>query len=68
MFDNEQNNELIEKIKEKLTPLEQQVFELKINNFNYNEIAEILDKDSKSIDNALQRIKNKIKDKIMLTK
>jgi RNA polymerase sporulation-specific sigma factor len=68
IFDNEQNNELIEKIKNNLTPLEQQVFELKINNFNYNEIAEILDKDSKSIDNALQRIKNKIKDKIMLTK
>lgn len=68
MFDNEQNNELIEKIKSHLTPLEQQVFELKINNFNYNEIAEILDKDSKSIDNALQRIKNKIKEKILLTK
>lgn len=68
MFDNERNNELIETIKSHLTPLEQQVFELKINNFNYNEIAEILDKDSKSIDNALQRIKNKIKEKILLTK
>jgi len=68
MFDNEQNNELIDKIKNQLTPFEQQVFELKINNFNYNEIAEILDKDSKSIDNALQRIKIKIKEKILLTK
>ena len=45
-----------------LTDLEFQVFELKRNGFNYKEIAEILDKDQKSIDNALQRIRIKMKE------
>lgn len=53
--------ELIKKIEESLTDFETMVFELKISNFSYKEIAEILDKDSKSIDNAIQRIKIKIK-------
>lgn len=44
-----------------LTSLEECVFRLKIQNFNYKEIADILDKDEKSIDNAIQRIKTKIK-------
>ena len=49
------------KIIDKLTPLEECVFLLKIQNFDYKEIANILDKDNKSIDNAIQRIKTKIK-------
>lgn len=52
---------LLKQIKEKLTDLEEQVFELLISGFKYNEIASILDKDTKSVDNAIQRIKNKIK-------
>ena len=32
-----------------------------INGFKYKEIAEILDKDEKSIDNTIQRLKSKIK-------
>lgn len=52
--------ELYNKIISKLTDLEECVFVLKIQNFNYKEIAEILDKDSKSIDNAIQRVKTKI--------
>ena len=36
-----------------------------ISGFKYKEIAEILDKDEKSIDNTIQRIKAKIK-KILL--
>lgn len=55
---------LIEQAKAVLTPLELQVFELKINGFQYKEIAEMLDKDPKSIDNAIQRIKNKLKEYI----
>ena len=50
--------------KEVLTDFEVQVFELKLSGFDYKEIAEILDKDQKSIDNALQRIKNKLKKEI----
>ena len=52
---------LLLKIKENLTDLEEQVFELFISGFKYKEISEILDKDHKSIDNAIQRIKSKIK-------
>ena len=59
-----QNDELINiytKIIEKLTDLEECVFILKIQDFSYKEIASILDKDIKSIDNSIQRIKNKLK-------
>lgn len=57
--DKEGKKETFEKIRNELTDFEYQVLELKINNFNYNEIAVILDKAPKSIDNALQRIKRK---------
>jgi len=53
--------DLYNKIIDKLTSLEECVFILKIQNFDYKEIASILDKDAKSIDNAIQRIKSKIK-------
>lgn len=61
MIDIELENDLIERIKEVLTDLEEQVFELLISGFKYKEIAEILDKDQKSIDNAIQRLKTKIR-------
>lgn len=48
-----------EKIKNKLTTFEDQVFSLMLSGFKYKEIADILDKDSKSIDNAIQRIRTK---------
>ena len=61
LVDNETTEEMIKKMSENLTDFEQQVFELKRNGFNYKEIAEILDKDSKAIDNAIQRIKAKLR-------
>lgn len=64
VIDNEQEVELINNIKKRLTDFEVQVFELKISNFNYKEIAEILDKSPKAIDNALQRIKTKVKEEL----
>ncbi len=57
----EQEAELKATINKLLTPLEQQVFELKLNNFSYKEIATILGKSYKSIDSTIQRIKNKLK-------
>lgn len=57
----EEFRELYEKIVKELTDLEECVFKLKIQDFSYREIAMILDKDEKSIDNAIQRIKNKIR-------
>ena len=59
--DFEHELELTMHIKESLTDFEEQVFELKIAGFDYHEIADVLDKDTKSVDNALQRIRNKIK-------
>jgi RNA polymerase sporulation-specific sigma factor len=64
IVNSETEGELLDKVKKILTDFEWQVFELKINGFNYHEIADMLDKDDKSIDNASQRIKNKINSKI----
>lgn len=61
LLDTENFNELIELAKKELTEFELQVFELRISEFGYKEIADILDKETKSIDNALQRIKSKLK-------
>jgi RNA polymerase sporulation-specific sigma factor len=61
LISDEYINELVKKAEDVLTSFELAVFELKINNFEYKEIAEILDKDIKSIDNALQRIKVKMR-------
>jgi RNA polymerase sporulation-specific sigma factor len=61
LINNEREEELILSVKKHLTDLESQVFDLKLNYFNYKEIAEILDKDPKTIDNAIQRIRNKAK-------
>lgn len=64
VFDYENSHELREKIEKILTEFEMQVFELKLAGFTYVEISEILDKDKKQIDNAIQRIKTKIKDSL----
>ena len=52
---------LIKKLNEKLTDYESQVFELKKDGFDYKEIADILEKEPKAIDNTIQRIKIKLK-------
>lgn len=61
MMDEEDYQELIETIKSTLSDFEVQVFELMISNFNYVEIANLLDKTPKQIDNTIQRLKAKIK-------
>ena len=60
----ERERDILNKAASVLTYFEIQVFELKINGFNYKEIAEILDREVKAIDNALQRIKTKLKKQI----
>ena len=57
----ELEEDLLKRIKDVLTDFEEQVFELIISGFKYKEIASILDKDQKSIDNAKERIKTKIR-------
>lgn len=60
----EKKNELYDFIEKTLTPLEKEVFDLKINGFDYKEISRLLNKSYKSIDSAIQRIRTKIKNNI----
>ena len=61
MTEEEEYEELLSEIKKALTPAEEQVFDLLITGLNYRDIAEILDKELKQVDNAIQRIKIKIR-------
>ena len=57
-----ENVEAIEKIIETdLSPFERQVLELSMTGMGYGEIAKLLGKDGKSTDNALTRVKSKIR-------
>lgn len=55
----EEEKQLYAIIVDKLSSFEKQVFDLKIKNFSYKEISELLNVDTKKIDNAIQRIKQK---------
>jgi len=60
--------EIIRSCKSKLSSYEQEVFELMISEYSYQDIAEILGESPKKIDNTIQRIKRKIKDVIATLK
>lgn len=57
----EEETVLLSKIKEDLSTSEQEVFNLLLKGLSYKEIAKILDKNEKQIDNTIQRIRNKVK-------
>jgi RNA polymerase sporulation-specific sigma factor len=52
---------LEEWIEQELSTFERQVLELRLTGLGYVEIAHVLNRDEKSTDNALQRIRNKLK-------
>ena len=58
-FGKEYTEAFVEQLKENLSALENHVLYLHLMDTDYRKIAELLDKSPKSIDNALQRIKNK---------
>lgn len=60
VISNENKNSLERKISDSLSSLEKNVLSLYLRGKSYAEIASIIGKDEKSIDNALQRIKKKI--------
>ena len=63
LFIDKEYNEAIEQLlKDKLSDWENRVLYLHLKGEDYRSIAKLLDKSPKSIDNALQRIKNKIFD------
>lgn len=53
--------ELITEIENSLSKSEYEVYSLMINGLKYDEIAELLNKNLKSVDNTIQRVRNKIK-------
>lgn len=64
VIDKENANILEQKLLQELSSFERQVLDLYLTGMKYTQIARVLNKDEKSTDNALQRIKNKLK-KIM---
>ena len=64
LLEHETIKRLEEGIKEKLSGLEQEVLSLFLDGKSYGEIGEMLGKDTKAVDNAVQRIRNKIKKSI----
>ena len=57
----ERYNELKEQIEKILSDFEKEVYKLMVSGFNYIDIARLLNKEPKQIDNTIQRIRNKIK-------
>jgi len=60
-FDKQNVRALEQKIEEILSPFENQVLDLYLTGMSYVQIARVLGKDEKSTDNALQRLRGKIK-------
>ena len=61
IIDRENVEQLEQNIQKELSPFEKQVLDLYITGMNYVEIAKVLGRDGKSTDNALQRLRAKIR-------
>ena len=61
VLDRERLEELEKVIEETLSPFEKQVYDLYLTQMSTSNIAKILGKNEKSTDNALQRLKSKLK-------
>lgn len=62
VIDRENVNVIQEKIRQHLSPFETQVLDSYLEGMAYTQIAEAMEKSPKSIDNALQRIRGKIRE------
>lgn len=60
IIDRENADLMEERIKKRLSPFENQVLAFYLEGLDYHQIARQMEKSPKSIDNALQRIRNKI--------
>lgn len=65
VLDRERVEQLMQQIMQVLSPLEGQVFRLYLVGMDYTEIARVLDRSEKSMDNALQRIRKKIRTQVL---
>lgn len=66
--DQETLDELNKEIKKVLSESEYLVYRLMVNGFSYKQIATMVDKSPKQIDNAMQRIKHKIRNLVKVRK
>ena len=57
----EKKDYFVKKINDVLTPFEKKVYELKLNNYSYEQIADNLGKSYKSVESALFRVRIKLK-------
>lgn len=62
LLNSEEESELINKLKDKLSKSELAIFELRLKGLSNGEIASLIDKDTKYIENSLFRIKRKYKE------
>lgn len=62
LAEEQEYNELIDKIKDSLSDSEYEVFKLYSNGFDYQTIAMLINKNVKQVDNTIQRLKHKIRD------
>lgn len=65
VIDRENVEQLEKKMEQELSSFEKQVLDLYITGMSYSQIARVLGRDEKSTDNALQRVKGKIKKMIL---
>ena len=61
LISKELENDMLEKIEKSFTEFEKNVFKLRMDGYSFEEIANNLNRDIKSIYNTFQRIKNKVK-------
>jgi RNA polymerase sporulation-specific sigma factor len=61
MLSQEKVDEILHEVNNKLSAFEKSVLKIYVDGYNYVEIAQKLKKEPKSIDNALNRIKIKLK-------
>ncbi len=61
MIEHEAKEEFFNRLQEKLSPMEKKVLYLYLEGHSYLQIADLMKKSPKSIDNSLQRIRGKVK-------
>ncbi len=62
LINEENKNEILEIMDKYLTDSEKEIMNLKINGFKYKEIADMIGKDIKYVDNSIHKSKNKIRE------
>lgn len=62
LISEENKNEIMDFLNEKLNENEMEIINLKISGFKYKEIADMVGKDKKYVDNCIRRIRNKLRD------